>query len=85
MTGFTRSDSYSPQTPSVDASLATLLMYAAFRWSKHTVARALWAIGRREVVEMYIRSGLKPVGLSDEAANVIYDALETTTADLRQR
>jgi len=65
--------------------LATVLMYAAFRWVEAHGGTRIVGIGRREVVEMYIRSGLKPVGLSARAGNVIYDALETTTADLRQR
>ncbi|MEY2429836.1 MAG: hypothetical protein QOJ40_2721 [Verrucomicrobiota bacterium] len=65
--------------------LATLLMYAAFRWVEAHGGTRIVAIGRREVVDMYLRSGLKPVGLTAQSGAVTYDLLETTTADLRER
>jgi histidinol-phosphate/aromatic aminotransferase/cobyric acid decarboxylase-like protein/GNAT superfamily N-acetyltransferase len=65
--------------------LATLLMYAAFRWVEAHGGKRIVGIGRREVLEMYLRSGLKPIGLSTRAGDVIYDGMETTVADLRER
>src|SRR5258706_5298667 len=65
--------------------LATLLMYAAFRWVEAHGGTRIVAIGRREVVDMYLRSGLKPVGLTVQSGAVTYDLLETTTAALRER
>ena len=65
--------------------LATLLMYAAFRWVEAHGGTRIVAIGRREVVEMYVRSGLKPVGLTVQSGAVTYDLLETTIAALRER
>jgi len=65
--------------------LATLLMYGAFRWVEAHGGTRVAAIGRREVVDMYLRSGLKPVGLTVQSGAVTYDLLETTTAALRER
>src|SRR5882672_960025 len=65
--------------------LATLLMYAAFRWVEAHQGTRIVAIGRREVLEMYVRSGLKPVGLSVQSGAVTYDLLQVTTAALRER
>src|SRR5882672_7519662 len=65
--------------------LATLLMYAAFRWVEAHGGTRVVAIGRREVVDMYLRSGLKPVGVTVQSGAVTYDLLTTTTAAPRDR
>src|SRR5438552_2498095 len=65
--------------------VATLLMYAAFRWVEAHGGTRIVAIGRREVVDMYVRSGLKPVGMSVQAGAVTYDVLQATTEALRER
>ena len=65
--------------------LATLLMYAAFRWVEAHEATRIVAIGRREVVDMYLRSGLEPLGQSVRSGAVTYDLLQVTTAALRER
>src|ERR1051326_2251019 len=59
--------------------LATLLMYAAFRWIEAHGGRRVVAIGRREVVDMYRRGGLEPVGLTVRSGAVTYDVLQATT------
>jgi histidinol-phosphate/aromatic aminotransferase/cobyric acid decarboxylase-like protein/GNAT superfamily N-acetyltransferase len=65
--------------------LATLLMYAAFRWVEAHGGCRVAAIGRREVVEMYLRCGLERVGISVQAGEVTFDVLTATTAALRER
>lgn len=65
--------------------LATLLMYAAFRWVEAHGGTRVVAIGRREVVDMYRRGGLEPVGLTVRSGAVTYDVLQATTAALRER
>src|SRR5436190_467887 len=64
--------------------VATLLMYAAFRWVEAHAGTRIIAIGRREVVEMYLRSGLEPLGISVQSGAVTYDLLQVTTAALRE-
>jgi histidinol-phosphate/aromatic aminotransferase/cobyric acid decarboxylase-like protein/GNAT superfamily N-acetyltransferase len=66
------------------SELATLLMYAAFRWVEAHGGTRIIAIGRREVLDMYLRSGLKPVGLSVQSGAVTYDALQTSVTALRE-
>jgi histidinol-phosphate/aromatic aminotransferase/cobyric acid decarboxylase-like protein/GNAT superfamily N-acetyltransferase len=65
--------------------LATLLMYAAFRWVEAHGGTRVAAIGRREVVEMYLRCGLEPVGMTAQAGAVTYDLLSVTVPRLRER
>ena len=64
--------------------LATLLMYAAFRWVEAHGGTRIIVIGRREVVEMYLRSGLKPLGMSAQSGAVTYDLLQTDISSLRE-
>jgi len=60
---------------------AAALMYAAFRWVEaHGGARIL-AIGRRDVMDMYLRAGLERVGPSFSSGAVTYDLM---TADVGQ-
>jgi len=63
--------------------VATLLMYAAFRWVEAHGGTRIMAIGRREVLEMYLRSGLEPLGISVRSGAVDYELMQVTTAALR--
>jgi histidinol-phosphate/aromatic aminotransferase/cobyric acid decarboxylase-like protein/GNAT superfamily N-acetyltransferase len=65
--------------------LATLLMYGAFRWVEAHGGTQVVAIGRREVVDMYKRCGLKPLGMAVHAGAVTYDLLSASTETLRER
>ena len=65
--------------------LAVLLMYAAFRWVEAHGGTHIMAIGRREVVELYLKGGLEPVGLTVQSGAVTYDALHATTTVMRER
>ena len=63
--------------------LASLLMYAALRYVESHGGSRIVAIGRQQVVEMYTRSGLKPLGRSVKSGAVTFELMETTTTDLR--
>lgn len=65
--------------------LATLLMYAAFRWVESHGGTQIVGIGRREVMDLYRHVGLEPAGLSTQSGAVTYDLLLGTTAGLRAR
>lgn len=65
--------------------LALLLMYAAFRWVEAHGGTRIVAIGRREVVDLYTRVGLRPVGLTAQSGAVTYDLLLADVAALRAR
>lgn len=64
--------------------LATLLMYAAYRWVEAHGGTRIVGIGRREVMELYQRVGLQPVGLSTQSGAVTYDLVLGTIPELRR-
>ena len=65
--------------------LALLLMYAAFRWVEAHGGTGIVGIGRREVIDLYTRVGLRPTGLSAQSGAVIYDLMIATVAELRAK
>ena len=64
--------------------LATLLMYATYRWVEAHGGTRIIGIGRREVMDLYQRVGLQPVGLSTLSGAVTYDLVLGDIASLRQ-
>ena len=67
------------------SELAVLLMYAAFRWVESHGGRQIVAIGRREILDLYLKVGLKPMGKSACCGSVTYDLLHARVSDVRVR
>jgi histidinol-phosphate/aromatic aminotransferase/cobyric acid decarboxylase-like protein/GNAT superfamily N-acetyltransferase len=65
--------------------LATLLMYAAYRWVEAHGGTRIVGIGRREIMDLYQRVGLEPVGLSTQSGAVTYDLVLGSISSLRRR
>jgi histidinol-phosphate/aromatic aminotransferase/cobyric acid decarboxylase-like protein len=65
------------------SELAVLLTYAAFRWVESHGGRHLVAIGRREILDFYVRIGLKPAGKFTRCGRVTYDLLHASVEDVR--
>ena len=65
------------------SELAMLLMYAAFRWVESRGGRQFVAIGRREILDLYLKAGLKPVGKFTRCGSVTYDLLHAAVSDVR--
>jgi GNAT superfamily N-acetyltransferase len=65
-------------------AIATLLMYGALRWIEAEGGTRIVAIGRREVLRLYLKAGLKPLGRSTQSGAVTYELLSSTVADLRE-
>lgn len=63
--------------------LAMLLMYAALRWVEAHGGTRIVAIGRREVLDLYLRVGLRSTGLATVSGAVSYSLLIATVAELR--
>ena len=63
--------------------LAMLLMYAAFRWVESHGGQRVVAIGRREILDLYLRVGLQRLGKSTRSGSVTYDLLHATVTDIR--
>jgi len=64
---------------------AFLLMYAAFRWVEARGGERIVAIGRREILDLYIRVGLEPTGQSIQSGAVTYDLVQAGVACLRAK
>ncbi len=64
--------------------LALLLMYASFRWVESHGGARIMAIGRREVLSMYHRVGLKDAGPTVQAGAVTYHLLQATMGDIHE-
>lgn len=62
--------------------LAGLLMLEALRWVRDHGGRYIVAIGRRELVDLYKRVGLKPLGKSAQSGAVTYDLMAGGVADV---
>jgi len=64
--------------------LAALLMYAAFRWVEAHGGTHLGAIGRREVLTVYLKAGLVDCGMTVQSGAVHYHLLHATVPHLRE-
>lgn len=65
--------------------VAALLMYGALRYVESQGARVLVAIGRRQILSLYKRAGLRSLGLQVQAGAVIYELMSADVRDLRGR
>jgi histidinol-phosphate/aromatic aminotransferase/cobyric acid decarboxylase-like protein/GNAT superfamily N-acetyltransferase len=65
--------------------IAFLLMYAAFRWVEAHGGARLMAIGRREVLDLYFKAGLQPVGITVASGAVTFEVVQTPVQALRDR
>jgi len=70
------------------SQIASCLMYAAFRWIQACGGEHVMSMGRRDVVDMYLRLGLDLTGQSVKCGAVTYDLLgaevNTITSGLKQ-
>jgi histidinol-phosphate/aromatic aminotransferase/cobyric acid decarboxylase-like protein len=64
--------------------LALLLMYAALRWIEARGGARVMAIGRHEILDLYTRVGLRPVGIAVQSGAVTFDVLQATVGELRE-
>lgn len=63
--------------------VASLLLYAAFRWIESRGGSHVVALGSPEVLGLYSRCGLQPVGLRAQNGKVTYDLLHASLETLR--
>ncbi len=62
---------------------AALLMYAALRWIDAQGGTSVIAMGRREVLPMYVKAGLRPLGAYIQSGAVTYDLLAAELTAIR--
>ncbi len=66
-------------------ALAAILMFAAFRWVEAHGGTRIIAIGRREVLSVYLKAGLLDCGMVTRAGAVQYHLLQALVSELRER
>ncbi len=64
---------------------AGLLMYAALRWVEAQGGERVVAIGRREVLDLYLHVGFERLGCEIQSGAVTYDLITATTDQFRAR
>ena len=62
--------------------LAAAMMYAALRYMEEHGGTHIVAIGRREVLDLYLRFGLRSTGMQTQAGKVVYELLTASVADV---
>jgi histidinol-phosphate/aromatic aminotransferase/cobyric acid decarboxylase-like protein len=63
--------------------LAGTLIYAAFRWTEERLGKNIIAMGRTDILSIYIKFGMQPLNLQIKSGAVTYELLKSTTE--RQR
>ncbi|MGP2438888.1 aminotransferase class I/II-fold pyridoxal phosphate-dependent enzyme [Streptomyces sp. JW3] len=63
---------------------APLLMYAALRWIVSRGGRRVVAMGRTELLDMYLAAGLRPVGHTVRSGAVSFEVLTADVAELTE-
>src|SRR5439155_7199861 len=71
--------------PDRGSELAILLIYAALRWVEAHGGTHIAAIGRREILDLYVKIGLRPIGICVQSGAVTYEFIHATVAELRER
>jgi len=64
---------------------ASLLMYAALRWIEDRGGTRVVAIGRCELMRMYGRIGMEPLGIVVRSGHVSYEVMTAAVGALRRR
>lgn len=71
--------------PARGGETAFLLMYAALRWVEARSGTRIVAIGRREVLGLYAKAGLRRTGHYIQSGSITFELLHATAAELHNR
>ncbi|MBI1842138.1 MAG: aminotransferase class I/II-fold pyridoxal phosphate-dependent enzyme [Verrucomicrobia bacterium] len=64
--------------------VAALLMYAALRWVEAHGGDRIIAIGRQEVLRMYLKTGMRGTGIMIRSGAVTFEVLHASVSELRK-
>lgn len=70
--------------PRRGTELAALLMYAALRWVEARGGGCIVGIGRQQVMDLYLRSGLQGTGRTVTSGQVTYELMHASVTELRE-
>ncbi len=65
--------------------IAPALMYAALRWIEERGGRNLIAIGRTDLLDLYVKAGMRPTGKRVQAGAVAFELLTCGVRDAHNR
>jgi GNAT superfamily N-acetyltransferase len=65
------------------SGLAAVLMYAAFRWVEERNGEHIVAMGRTDVLSIYLKQNLRPLNHQIKAGAVTFELLEATVKQMR--
>lgn len=71
--------------PRRGTELAALLMYAALRWVEARGGERIVGIGRQQVMDLYLRSGLQGTGRTAASGQVTYELMHASVTALREQ
>jgi hypothetical protein len=60
------------------------LIYAAFRWVEAHDGTRIVAIGRREILDIYLKAGMRAVGRQIESGAVTFELITATTEEVNR-
>lgn len=69
----------------IGSRVLAMLMYGALRFVETNNGQRVVAIGREQVLNLYKRVGMRPLGQRIQSGEVVYELLAATTAELRQQ
>jgi hypothetical protein len=70
--------------PHTGAHILPALIYAAFRWVEENGGTRIVAIGRREVLDIYLKVGLRALGRQIRSGAVTFELITATTAEVHE-
>jgi GNAT superfamily N-acetyltransferase len=60
------------------------LIYAAFRWVEAQGGTRIMAIGRREILDIYVKAGMRALGRQIKAGAVTFELITATIGELKE-
>ena len=60
------------------------LIYAAFRWVEFQGGSRIVAIGRREILDIYLKVGLRALGREIKSGAVTFELITATTSEVNE-
>jgi len=70
--------------PHRGSQILPALIYAAFRWVAAHGGTRIVAIGRREILDIYLKAGMRPLGRHIKSGAVTFELITATTSEINR-
>ena len=71
--------------PHRGSQVLSALIYAAFRWVEAQGGTRIVAIGRREILDIYLKVGLRALGRQIKSGAVTFELITATTSEVNEQ